>query len=57
LTAPDRAAAVNAGLKRLGVRGEARRYFALHATLDVKHSAAWNQEVLYPLIEAQPEVS
>jgi Iron-containing redox enzyme len=57
LTAPDRAAAVNAGLKRLGVRGDARRYFALHATLDVKHSAAWNQEVLYPLVEAQPEVA
>ena len=50
LTAPWRAAHVNAGLKRLGIGGEARRYFALHATLDVKHSAAWNQEVLRPLV-------
>jgi hypothetical protein len=25
--------------------------------LDVKHSAAWNEEVLYPLVEARPEVA
>lgn len=50
LTAPGRAAKVNAGLKRLGVDGDARRYFALHATLDVKHSASWNREVLYPIV-------
>jgi len=50
LTAPGRAALVNAGLKRLGVGGAARRYFALHATLDVRHSAAWNREVLLPLV-------
>lgn len=54
LTAPWRAAHVNAGLKRLGIGGEARRYFALHATLDVKHSAAWNQEVLRPLVAENP---
>jgi len=54
LTAPWRAAHVNAGLKRLGIGGEARRYFALHATLDVKHSAAWNQEVLRPLVAQDP---
>jgi Iron-containing redox enzyme len=50
LTAPGRAAKVNAGLKRLGITGEARRYFALHATLDVKHSASWNREVIRPLV-------
>jgi pyrroloquinoline quinone (PQQ) biosynthesis protein C len=50
LTAPGRAVKVNAGLKRLGVGGEARRYFALHATLDVKHSEAWNREILRPLV-------
>jgi len=54
LTAPGRAALVNAGLKRLGVGGEARRYFALHATLDVKHSLAWNSEVLRPLVSENP---
>jgi pyrroloquinoline quinone (PQQ) biosynthesis protein C len=57
LTAPGRAAKVNAGLKRLGIAGEARRYFALHATLDVKHSAAWNREVLGPLVAADPRVA
>ena len=55
LTAPGRAAHVNAGLKRLGIAGEARRYFALHATLDVKHSVAWNREVLRPIVAQAPE--
>jgi hypothetical protein len=54
LTAPGRAKLVNAGLQRLGVPGQARRYFALHATLDVKHSAAWNAEVLAPLVTELP---
>jgi hypothetical protein len=54
LTAPGRAVLVNAGLKRLGIAGEARRYYALHATLDIKHSEAWNREVLAPLVEADP---
>jgi hypothetical protein len=57
LTAPGRAEHVNAGLKRLGVQGAARRYYALHATLDRKHSAAWNEEVLKPLVRATPECS
>jgi hypothetical protein len=54
LTAPGRAACVNAGLKRLGVPGDVRQYFALHATLDVKHSEAWNRNVLYPLVAERP---
>jgi hypothetical protein len=57
LTAPWRAARVNEGLKRLGLGGEARRYYALHATLDVKHSAAWNREVLHPLVAADPTLA
>ena len=55
LTAPWRAAHVAAGLKRLGVGAE-RKYFALHATLDVEHSRAWNEEVLRPLATKRPEV-
>lgn len=55
LTAPERARRVNLGLKRLGVLPEARQYYALHATLDVKHSAAWNAEVIEPLITERPE--
>ena len=57
LTAPGRAQHVNAGLKRLGVEGEARRYFALHATLDIKHSEAWNREVIHPLVADDPRVA
>lgn len=57
LTAPGRASLVNEGLVRLGVRGEARRYYALHATLDVKHSLAWNREVLAPLVDAEPRAA
>jgi hypothetical protein len=57
LTAPGRAELVNAGLKRLGVGGEARRYFAIHATLDVKHSAAWNREVLAPVVAREPRAA
>lgn len=53
LTAPWRAAHVAAGLKRLGV-GPERKYFALHATLDVEHSRAWNAEILRPLMEQDP---
>ena len=57
LTAPGRAKLVNAGLKRLGVRGAARQYFALHASLVIRHSASWNAEVLLPLVEETPEVA
>lgn len=54
LTAPWRADHVAAGLKRLGV-GPERKYYALHATLDVEHSRTWNEEVLTPLAEARPD--
>jgi hypothetical protein len=54
LTAPGRAVHVNAGLKRLRIASHARHYFALHATLDIKHSAAWNAEVLRPIVEREP---
>lgn len=54
LTAPGRSAAVAAGLKRLGVAAKTRLYFDLHATLDVKHSSAWNAEVIGPAVEEDP---
>ena len=50
LTAPGRAAMVAAGLKRLGIPAADRHYFDLHAILDKKHSAAWNAEVIAPLV-------
>lgn len=54
LTAPTRVACVDAGLKRVGVAPEARKYFALHAQLDIEHSRAWNDEALVPLVEEDP---
>jgi hypothetical protein len=54
LTAPTRVGAVAEGLKRLGCPPELRKYFALHAHLDVEHSRAWNAEALIPLVEETP---
>lgn len=54
LTAPWRAAHVAAGLKRLGI-GAGRKYYALHATLDIEHSRAWNEEILVPLADMRPD--
>jgi hypothetical protein len=54
LTAPTRVGAVADGLKRLGVAPEQRKYFVLHANLDVEHSRAWNAEALGPLVAADP---
>jgi hypothetical protein len=55
LTAPGRAEYVNSALRRLGVPPGTRKYFAVHATLDVQHSRAWNREVIGPLIAENPE--
>jgi hypothetical protein len=54
LTAPGRAVEVARGLRRLGLDGKSRVYFELHATLDIRHSEAWNNEVLRPLVAACP---
>lgn len=57
MTAPGRASLVNTGLKRLGVSASDRQYFALHAGLDVIHSAGWNAEVILPMVEGNPWVA
>lgn len=54
LTAPWRSAHVAKGLKRLGLSERERRYFALHAHIDVKHSKDWNELVLLPLVTEDP---
>jgi hypothetical protein len=54
LTAPARSALVARGLKRIGLSNRERRYFDLHAVLDVKHSADWNREALRPLVTEAP---
>ena len=57
LTAPGRVAKVAQGLRRLGLSDRERRYFDLHAVLDVKHSAAWNAEALVPLVASDPAIA
>jgi hypothetical protein len=54
LTAPGRSACTAEGLRRIGISESGRRYFALHAVLDVKHSEEWNREALRPLVEEDP---
>ena len=54
LTAPGRSACVARGLRRIGLSDKERRYFDLHAVLDIKHSEDWNREALRPLIEEDP---
>lgn len=54
LTAPGRSAMVARGLRRLGLSQKERRYFDLHAVLDVKHSEDWNREAIRPLVEEDP---
>ena len=55
LTAPTRVALVDAGLKRLGCPPETRKYFALHARIDIEHSRDWNAEALAPLVAERPD--
>jgi hypothetical protein len=57
LTAPGRVVLVDRGLARLGVAKASRRYFSLHATLDLQHSEAWNREVLRPLVAREPRAA
>ena len=54
LTAPGRSKLVAQGLRRIGLSNRERRYFDLHAHLDVKHSAAWNAEAIGPLVAEDP---
>jgi hypothetical protein len=56
LTAPGRAQQVARGLRRLGIESSVRHYFDVHAILDVKHSIAWNREVIMPLAESDAAV-
>lgn len=54
LTAPGRSAKVAQGLRRLGRSAGERRYFDLHAVLDIKHSEAWLAEAIHPLVAEDP---
>lgn len=54
LTAPGRSKMVAHGLRRIGLSDRERRYFDLHATLDIKHSEEWNRQALRPLVSEDP---
>jgi hypothetical protein len=54
LTASGRSAATAQGLRRLGLSPLERRYFDIHAVLDIKHSEEWNREAIRPLVEEDP---
>jgi hypothetical protein len=54
LTAPDRSAATAKGLRRHGFSDKERRYFDLHAVLDIKHSEDWTREAIRPAVEEDP---
>ncbi len=54
LTAPARSACTAEALKRIGLSGKERRYFTLHAVLDVKHSEDWNREAIRPAVAEDP---
>jgi hypothetical protein len=55
LTAPARSAATSRAMRRLGFEAKLRRYFDLHAVLDIKHSEEWNKEAIRPLVEDPAE--
>lgn len=57
LTAPTRTVHVHAGLDRIGVSRDGSRYYLVHSQVDVRHSRAWNTEVIAPLIDRRPEVA
>ena len=38
----------------MGLDPRQRRYFDLHATLDIKHSEEWNKEAIVPLVSEDP---
>ncbi|MDB5407258.1 MAG: hypothetical protein JWL84_2170 [Rhodospirillales bacterium] len=54
MTAPGRVVRVDRGLARLGIASRARQYYKIHATLDRKHSASWNREVIASLVATDP---
>lgn len=55
LTAPGRVAKVGKGLKRLDHPPVVRKYFDLHAVLDVRHAEDWIANVLRPLVAEIPD--
>lgn len=54
LTAPGRVEQVSKGMRRLGLNGQMRAYFDLHAMLDKSHARQWIEEIFHPLVAQDP---
>jgi Iron-containing redox enzyme len=54
LTAPTRVSKVAAGLRRLDHPPAVRKYFDLHAVLDIRHAEDWIANCLRPLVSDNP---
>lgn len=54
LTAPGRVDKVSTGMRRLGLNGQMRAYFDLHAALDKSHARQWLKEIIRPLVAQDP---
>ena len=54
LTAPGRVEKVSTGMRRLGLNGQMRAYFDLHAALDKSHARQWLKEIIRPLVAQDP---
>ena len=57
LTAPTRVDKVAQGLQRLQVSKHGVMYFSLHASVDIRHSKDWNEEVIFTLVRDRPELA
>jgi hypothetical protein len=55
LTAPERCLRVMEGMKRVKLRDDEYKYYALHSLLDQEHWAGWKMNVMRPLIREYPE--
>ena len=55
LTAPSRVALIAKGLRRLEHPPVVRKYFDLHAVLDIRHAEDWIANVLRPLVASDPD--
>lgn len=54
LTAPGRSSHTAKALRRIGLSQSERRYFDLHAVLDIKHSRDWNDLAIRPAVAEDP---
>jgi hypothetical protein len=57
LTAPGRVSLVAQGLRRLGLPPVVRKYFDLHAVLDIRHAQDWIANILRPLVADNPDLA